>query len=667
MASQYKSLRCNGCDGTLEYNKEKKVWVCIYCGNEIHREEEYDGLYTIKNVVKQVLVDLAYVRMDSAQKNLIECEKIASNYVGTVIAGLCFKVYRVITPGACQPGEVKGLYGQIKRQYDTLKAMDQGISAEEEALYDSFEGSGDAFGVLMLVFDTLGAKEHLEFVEKFLDPATIYSVDLNSNLLNYAFKNGKEELIEGIFSNADNINCREALLILLDSYSDCPGKKEYVNSLFRRANLREDDYKRFTSYLTETSDSLATRIEVYTNAVSKKAAPSINIVMDHILSDAGISNAQAETVIRAFCNTRPRDGELYELVDQIYTKHSGSRAVEEMKILLDSGLFIRPQERTIRFMINRADWSAEERFTMLEYTNKCGWDVRTKDAILADILLHNSESTDIRLGLVKKMTEYVDTISTAPMTDYILKCNIDGERKPEVLEALLSLNLNMSFFREVLSKYLQSSGDSEEVKKQISQMLSSQGLQVNSQVLTDMACSANKANYMETVSFIQQSVRNGARIDNDSLSTYLEKVKPEEYCGELLSLLHNPSSRISDLALARYVLYSDDTYNVKLKNSVVFADQNGKKFGASDCKISYLGANISCNLFQAYILLTPDAGDTMEAVTSAMKKAGARLNADMIVNGQSIKFKRYILDKKQQLTSETIQLCEDNKVFSVFF
>ena len=51
MASSYKHLRCPGCDGTLKYVKEKKVWECINCGNEIRREEEYDGLYTIKNVV----------------------------------------------------------------------------------------------------------------------------------------------------------------------------------------------------------------------------------------------------------------------------------------------------------------------------------------------------------------------------------------------------------------------------------------------------------------------------------------------------------------------------------------------------------------------------------------------------------------------------------------
>lgn len=156
MASTYKHLRCPGCDGTLKYIKEKKVWECIYCGNEIRREEEYDGLYTIKNVAKQVLVDLAYNRMDSATKNLVECQKISSDYVGTLIAEICLKVFSLIIPGACQQSEMKGILGQVKRLYDKLcEVSNGGISAEEEALYESFDDNSDAFGVLVLVFDTL--------------------------------------------------------------------------------------------------------------------------------------------------------------------------------------------------------------------------------------------------------------------------------------------------------------------------------------------------------------------------------------------------------------------------------------------------------------------------------------------------------------------------------
>ena len=201
MATSYKHLRCPGCDGTLKYVKEKKVWECIYCGNEIRREEEYDGLYTIKNVVKQVLVDLAYNRMDTATKNLVECQKISSDYVGTLIAEICLKVFTLITPGACQQSEIKGIFGQVKRLYMKLESVaDGGISTEEEALYEAFDENCDAFGVLVLVYDTLQAQAHLQFVLDLFDVSYVYSKSLNANLLNYALKNGKPEIADKIFA-----------------------------------------------------------------------------------------------------------------------------------------------------------------------------------------------------------------------------------------------------------------------------------------------------------------------------------------------------------------------------------------------------------------------------------------------------------------------------------
>lgn len=667
MSSQYKNLRCPGCDGTLEYNKEKKVWVCIYCGNEIRREEEYDGLYTIKNVVKQVLVDLAYGRMDSAQKNLIECEKISSDYIGTLIASICYKVFTIITPGACQPTETKGLYGQIKRLYEKLEAIDSGISAEEEGLYEAFDGNSDAFGVLILVFDTLKAKAHLEFVNKFFDGAAVYSQSLNANLLNYSLKNNFTEMTDKIFANSDNINCRDSLFILLKSYQDCEQKRIYMDNLFAKAELKQEDYKEVESYLKETSDGIETKTKLYCNSVKYRIHPTMQTVTAYILSDSSIMDEQTKMVIGAFAETHPKDSELYEFVEQIYTKHSGKMANEELQILLDSNLFIKPAEKSVRFMVNRADWSVSERESMIDKSMKCNMDARAKDAILAEILLHNEETTDSRILLIKKMLEYVETISTNVMTDFILKCSIDGDRKPEVLRLLLELNLNMSFFKELLSKYIQASTDSEDVKKEISRELSNLGLQVDSKVLLEMACDAKEETRMEVVGFLQKSINNGTRIDSEAASEYLEKVKPSEYCSELLSLLYQPMSRISDQALANYVLYASESYDIKVKNCMEFGDKNTNRFGSSQCKIKCFNLDVQCNLFQAYVLISEDSVAIMEAIVAAMKNEGSKLSENMIVNGQVVKFKKFATDYKTQFSQTTLAILEENKVYSFFF
>lgn len=667
MGSNYKDLRCTGCNGTLEYRKEKKAYECIYCGNLIRREEQYDGLYTIKNVVKQVLTDLAYGRLESAQKNVIECEKIASSYVGTVIAQICMKYYLLTTPGACQDSEVKSIYSQVLRLKEKLNEIDSNISAEEQALYESFEDGSDAFGVLLLVFDSLKAGVHFDFVKEFFDASLVYSRVLNARLLNYALKKNDTEMAGKIFANSDNIDCRSALLILLNTYADSEQKRSYMDEIFSKAELQEDDYKQFEKYLNETQDQVETKVHLYTNAVKYHKAPSIRCVLDHILSENGIENIQVERVLNAFCSKSPRDAELYELVEEMYTKHTGAVAINELQILLGSSLFIKPSVNMIWAMLSNSEWSAQERAQMLELSQQCKIDAKSNDVIMSNILLKLKEDVDTRVLLINKMTEYVKTISTMSMTEYILKSNLDGERKPEIMGLIFQLDVNMSFYRDVLSKYMASDVDSPEVKKQIVQMLGSKGLNVDSDVLVNMACEATSENFMEAVTFIQTSLNNGARLENHALSTYLEKVSPKNYHKELISILHTTCSRITDKALTNYVLYTNDAYNVKVQNSVVFAEQNGKSFGTSACSITYLNSKIQCNLFQAYVLMTKDSVEVTETIVNAMKNSGAKLNQTMRVGDAEVKFKKFVTDYKSRLSETTLMICEKNKVFSLFF
>lgn len=51
MAVSFVARKCTQCAGKLQYIKEKKIWKCLYCGAEIEKQEQYDGLFTIKNVV----------------------------------------------------------------------------------------------------------------------------------------------------------------------------------------------------------------------------------------------------------------------------------------------------------------------------------------------------------------------------------------------------------------------------------------------------------------------------------------------------------------------------------------------------------------------------------------------------------------------------------------
>lgn len=448
MASSYKSLRCDCCAGTLEYNKGKKVWVCKYCGNEVRREEEYDGLFTIKNVVKQTLMDLADGRLDSAERNLAECEKIDTRYVGTCLARLCVELYTVITPAPAQRGKSKGIFGRMKRDYDALQAIDSGISTEEEALYESFDGAADAFGVLYLTLDSLGDQIHRDFVEGMMDCGAIYSRSLNERLLHVFLKSGKMEQVDKIHGNEDNIDCRAALFCTLQSYEDGEAKRAHISALTGKAGLQPDDRKEIERYLKESPDSPETKRIVYCAAANVGAPASIDYVTDYVLEPAGDDEEAAREILRALCGQHPNDQTVYFLLDRILTRYGGGVAAAELEELADQDIFVVVPGKTVTAMLNRADLTAEEKLRLLELCHRFRIDARTDDAILSAYLCGGG-APDERRKVLSALLSYVKTLSTAALERYVLGCTDDGLEKTQILEQLLKLDLNKSFFRDL--------------------------------------------------------------------------------------------------------------------------------------------------------------------------------------------------------------------------
>ena len=182
MPVSYVARKCTQCAGKLEYIQEKKTWKCLYCGAEIERTEQYDGLFTIKNVVRQALLDVAYRRLDSAQKNIVECEKIDSRYIGTIIARIAFQMITAITPNACPQAEQRNLLAQLRRDYESLTAIDKNVTGDEEALYEFFD-SADVYATLLLVYDSLNDAARRDYVSGLLNAAQVYAKESNKNLL----------------------------------------------------------------------------------------------------------------------------------------------------------------------------------------------------------------------------------------------------------------------------------------------------------------------------------------------------------------------------------------------------------------------------------------------------------------------------------------------------
>lgn len=666
MASNYKSLKCDCCAGALEYNKRKKVWVCLYCGNEIRREEEYDGLFTIKNVVKQTLMDLSSGLMDNAVRNLAECEKIDPRYVGTLLARLAVNLFTVIT-GACQPGAVKGIFGKIKRDYDALRELDSAISTEEEALYESFEDSSDAFGVLYLTFDSIGDAVHKDFIEKMMDCGRIYSRSLNENLLNLFMKNGKRELADQVLANVDNIDCHSALFRVIRTYEDGEGKRAHVLRLAECASVQPDDRREVETYLKESSDCDLTKRTVYGALAKAGAAAAMNFVTEYLLAPAGDDGEAVREIIAAVCEQRPNDQELYYLLERVMLQHSGPTAIAELETLTEHDIFVAMSSKYITAMLERRDLTVPEKIRMLELCHLFRMDAKADDAVLSAWLLGSSAPAEEREVMLPVLLANVKTIATATLENYVLTCTLDGERKPWVLEQIFGLELNMSFFRDLLKKYMQRCPDSPDVRAEIIRLLGDSGLQVDPATLIEMACNATDENVESVASAIDKAIRGGTRMPHDALSIYLEQCGKTGCYPALMGLLHVPGGRISAEALNNYVLYSQDDGAVKARNALVFAEQSGLPFGSTTCRVTHLGRVITCNLLQGYVLTTDDPEPVATQLVGAMLQARTKLNPQINAGGVNMTFKKYAQENRDRLSALTTLLCEDNKVFSLFF
>ena len=94
MGSTFKGLRCSDCMGNLEFNKTSKLWICPYCGKEFERDlRTDDNVSDITDVVRATLSDISKFDLDSAKRNLSECEKMNANHVGTLIANIVFYLF----------------------------------------------------------------------------------------------------------------------------------------------------------------------------------------------------------------------------------------------------------------------------------------------------------------------------------------------------------------------------------------------------------------------------------------------------------------------------------------------------------------------------------------------------------------------------------------------
>jgi hypothetical protein len=659
MAVSYVARKCTQCAGKLEYIKEKKTWKCLYCGAEIERTEQYDGLFTIKNVVRQVLLDVAYRRLDSAEKNLVECEKIDSRYIGTIIAKIAYQMITAITPGAYPQAELRNLFLQLKRNYEALRAIDKKVTGDEEALYEFFD-SADVYATLLLVYDSLNDTARRDYVARMMNAAEVYAKEPNKNLLSYALKNEKFDLIDEIMGNPDNVEPSFALCELLQKYPDNENKIKNIEGLLKSQTFKSEDKKAFENYLADSNDSLSTKGKLIVFAYSANIKVSLEEITAHLLSKADSDTVDA--VLRQVCSSRLKDEDVYKIVEFATTVTTKGVAVAALNVLKETNQYVLMTSKHIIALLSGTDLSATDKSAILNKMLEFNVDAKSKDAVINNYLCFNQDAAEIRLVIIPLLLGMATLIQTNTIESYVLNSNADGESKPSVVEQIFSLDLNMSFFHDLLTKYMNSSVDAKEIKDKIVMLLVGKGLKIAPKAFIDYICHST-APAEDKITFVKKMLLNGTQLRGDMVNTYLETINSALFSSELFALIISSASSISEKALSNYLLLCKDRDSLKTKNFISLAKQCHKNLSDIRCDAMCAGKKVSGNILSVYLLATPDSFEVTKEIADHLIGCKAKLNADIQFAGAgTMKLKKFVSANQSNLNPVSGQICAAYKI-----
>lgn len=665
MAISYEKLKCDQCGGQLE-RISNDLWECRYCGTKAERKESYDGVYSIKGVVKQALLDTAYRKLDSARTNLVECEKIDPKYVGTLIAMIAYELICVSSPETCDPNDRRSLYARLKSNCKQLQELGSSVTDDEAVLYEYLESS-DIFATLLLVYDSVNDMARRDYVAQLMDVNAVYSKPANTNLLSYSIKNEQFELTDQVLSNADNLDVFLALNEVLDKYPDNENKAGHIEKLFATGEIEADSKSAHVidEYLTSSGDSVKNKAKVLIAALNSGIKIGVERVLSTVLPGADAEQAQA--VLACQCKARLNDEDVLRVMAFAYECGKFELAVVALKTLKESGQYVTMSAKYIIAMLALNAYTAEQKVALMELSFAFKVENKAFESIVSNYLCFVLDDAATRKVILDCLFEKATTFPTALVEAYVLKCSADGERKPEVIGQMFGKGLNVTYFNDLLSRYMRATIDAPPVKVAVVNTLIAIGLKVDPAAFMDYICDSPD-DVQSKMNFIGKMVRNGVQIRSDAANRYLEKTTPENFSSELFATIFTPVSSFSAKAIENYVLRFKEREAIKAKNIKTILDLSSGTVSQMACQITHLNNSVSCNLLQAYLLTTGDNQTVaFDVVNYLINTQRLKINAEMRVSGAKMKLKKYVVANKGSLSETTHAICEKYKVYSMFF
>lgn len=658
MAVSYVSKKCPSCASTkFIEDKISKSWVCTYCGTVIERHEEADTLYTIKNIVQQAILDVSYHRFDSAKKNIVECEKIDTRYIGTIIAKVCYYV-NVLQFGNDNEFEKRNIFAQLKKYYSILSQNSDKLSEDEKALYEYFD-SAEVFGTLILVYDTMGDELRRNFLYDKLNPQEIYSMDLNLNLLRFMINNNQIEIADKIVDNTDNIDQCKALQLLLDIYPDISEKSINCCKLIGNDVVSSDNRNIYENYIENSTDSFAVKYEIAKACCKTSAYPSVKCIMKNIVSNLE-DVEKAKDIFEAIMSRKLLDVEIYDIVEFAFEKSNEKIALNIMQQLVTTKQFVTLNKDKYVTLLENKSISTLYKQKIIDASLAFNVATKVKEQFISYYINKVQDEKTDREVMIEYLLHLVEELSTDSVEEYIISNNFDGENKPKIVKMLMNDEINKSFYRETLDKYIMNNSDSVAVSDEIIEILIDAGLKISEEsivrlLLSDSFNEDKKINLFRRIKSTMPSYSSLA-------DKYLFYTNLNNFSSNIFAEILDCTNSISVDSLKKYLFLIVDAESIKPINAKKLLEKCPVPVTDITCVINHLDATIECGVLQGYILASPDSYQVTMSLLNCIMDEKYKINTDILVSGIRYKFKKYLKEKKMQLSNTTFQVAQNFKL-----
>lgn len=667
MAVNFVARKC-ACGGKLEFDPAKKIWVCKYCGTIVEREATFDkvqvdGIEGIADVVRQTLMDIANNKMDSATRNLEDCERKNHKHVGTLIADISYSLSMI--SHAKSQDEARGYLDKVKIYASRLHNEFPQIAEDEINMYEAFgDGVADVYANLLAVFDTLNDASRVEYISTRLRPTEIFSEYANKNLLKIALKRKDYDIAKAVINNVGHIDKKFSLQEVLFNYPDDGEKIELINVLFTNEIAESLTKNVFEKYFNDSSDSIQTKsciIKLLSNTELRCNAEAIVQSLYEQMTDYEL----AKLVYCSLYEEKLTDQETETLfVFNLMVNKKDFVLKAFLDALSEKNIYVQLNSRAVISFLDSTQLELGSKAEILKKMFEFEIDGKSKDAIYNYYLNNNNDPVDTRKILIEIMLTDGCPISNSTVRNYIIKTTIDNEYKLDIVNKIFGTGINKTYLGDLLSDYMMSAQDGKDIKDKISDYLIEMGYRMDSSVFTQYVVSRNDELELK-ISKMKKLLQNGTQIKPDCLDTYLLSVAtPEDFSEDIFNIICTGSYSISTRALAKFLLECKDidkSRHFSKLFSAITTDIN-----TSHINFVHLGNQMSGNVLQAYLLLSNDNYDITKQITTEMILAKVKLNSEINKNGATTKFKKYVGENKSSLSALALQLCDENKMFSFF-